>query len=377
MKKVLVSGCFDLLHTGHVAFLREASQYGRLHVRVGSDENIRLLKGNSPMFSEEERVYLLNSIDCVFEAAVSSGTGMLDFEPDISEVRPDCFVVNEDGHTEGKQRLCSRMGVKYIVLKRIPAEGLPARSSSDTKREMVLPFRACLAGGWIDQPWVSRICPGSVVTVALEPTVDFGDRSGMATSTRRVARWLWGNRLPDDDLEKAAKILFACENPPGTKYVSGSQDAIGLVYPGVNRLDYGGGYWPGRIESCWDLEVAKWLEGVLHFVPLTPRPDGYDPLSEKYLDREPIRQLGLAGLECWEGIVNRDLDTLGRSLTRTVKMWQRILPRTVNEGILAQMEEYAGHAGSNFSGCGGGFIIVASDRPVENSFKIKVRLPSS
>lgn len=375
MKKVLVSGCYDLLHAGHIEFFREASQHGQLYVRAGTDANIMELKGRAPMFSQEERLYVLRSIKWIHDADLCSGRGMLDFEPDMARLKPDIFIVNEDGHTPGKEALCRKYNVAYKVLKRTPAQGLPARSSSGTKQDLVVPYRTCLTGGWIDQPWVSEICPGSVVTVALEATYDFDDRCGMATSTRRVAEWLWGKQLPSTDYEKAAKILFACENPPGTTYVSGSQDAIGLIFPGINRLDYAGGYWPERIESCWDPEVARWLEGVLHFIPLAPRPAGYDPLLQKNLDPDPIRRLGEAGKLCWDSIMARDVAGLGRSLSETLRSWQEILPYTVSDEIMAEIDRYSDLPGANFSGAGGGFIIVASDDRVEGSFPIKVRLP--
>ena len=112
------------------------------------------------------------------------------------------------------------------------------RSSSGTKREMRFPYRLCLAGGWIDQPWVSKIHPGSVVVAQIWPTMDFNDRSGLATSSRNVAIKLWGDRYPDGDHEENARLLFGAENPPGKKYISGSQDHIGLLYPGINRLYY-------------------------------------------------------------------------------------------------------------------------------------------
>ena len=135
-----------------------------------------------------------------------------------------------------KRTLCKKLGVEYVVLERIPEPGLPARSSSGTKREMRFPYRLCLAGGWIDQPWVSEIYPGSVVVAQIWPTMDFNDRSGLATSSREVGIKIWGDRYPDGDPVENAKILFGAENPPGTKYISGSQDHIGLLMPGVNRL---------------------------------------------------------------------------------------------------------------------------------------------
>ncbi|MBN1419147.1 MAG: adenylyltransferase/cytidyltransferase family protein [Planctomycetes bacterium] len=372
-KRVLVSGCFDLLHAGHIAFLEEAARHGELHVRVGSDENIVQLKGRPPMFSEEERVFVLAHLACVTDARVASGRGMLDFAPDLEAMHPDAFIVNEDGHTEGKAELCRRLGVEYIVLRRIPARDFAPRSSTDTKGRLRLPYRACIAGGWMDQPWVSAVLPGSVVTVGLEPTIEFSDRAGMATSSRKVAEWMWGNRFPAGDPERIARILFAVENPPGTAYVSGSQDAIGLVFPGINRLDYAGGFWPERIESIRDPEIIDWLEGIIHFVPLAPRPDGYDPLVVRDLSPEAVGVLAPAGRACWDAIVRRDIEGLGRALSLTAEGWKRILPLTIPSDVDATLARYGDRPGAVPSGCGGGYIIVVSDRPVDGSFRVKIR----
>jgi cytidyltransferase-like protein len=288
-KKVLVSGCYDLLHGGHIAFFKTAAAYGDLHVSIGRDDNLLLLKGKKPVFSEEERLYIVKSIRYVYDAFLASGNGMLDFEPDMVRLNPDIFIVNYDGHSADKENLCRQLGIEYVVLERIPEPGLPARSSSGTKRDLKFPYRLCLAGGWIDQPWVSKIHPGSVVVAQIKPTIEFNDRSGMATSSRKLAIRVWGDRYPDGDFEQNAKFLFGAENPPGTKYVSGSQDHIGLLYPGINRLCYNGGYWPEKIESITKEEVCDWLSEVIHLVPLEPRPDGYDPLKIKHLEKSLVR----------------------------------------------------------------------------------------
>ena len=94
--------------------------------------------------------------------------------------------------------------------------------------------------------------PGPVLTISLEPTIEFNERSGMATSTRRKAIDLWGPRLPAGDPEKLAKILFCYDNPPGTREISGSQDTIGIVFPGLNNAYYTGEYWPAQIDSVQD-----------------------------------------------------------------------------------------------------------------------------
>jgi cytidyltransferase-like protein len=248
IKKVLVSGCYDLIHGGHIAFLRTAASYGKLYVSIGRDENLFSLKGKKPYFSEKERLYIVRSIKYVEDAFLASGTGMLDFEPDMRRLKPDLLIVNYDGHTPEKEKLCKELGVEYIILERIPEPGLPVRSSSGTKKEMCFPYRLCIAGGWIDQPWVSKMHPGSVVVAQIWPTMDFNDRSGLATSSRKVGIQIWGDRYPEGDHKQNAKLLFGAENPPGKAYVSGSQDQIGLLYPGINRLFYSGGYWPGRID---------------------------------------------------------------------------------------------------------------------------------
>ncbi|MEJ2627445.1 MAG: adenylyltransferase/cytidyltransferase family protein [bacterium] len=313
-KKVFVSGCFDLLHSGHIAFLKSASQYGYVYVAVGTDANLMFLKGKRPLFSQDERVFMVNSIRFVKEAFLASGSGMLDFEPDIKRIKPDIFIVNNDGHTTEKESLCKELGIIYKVLERIPEEGLPARASSSIKKELRFPYRICIAGGWMDQPWVSEVYPGSVVVAQLWPTLDFNDRSGMATSSRKIAIDIWGDHYPNGDPIKNAKLLFGAENPPGSNYISGSQDHIGLFNPGISRLFYNGNYWPEKIESTIDKEICNWLSTVLHLIPLKPRPNGYDPIGKKEITKEDIKELGNAGELCWQSILKKDIVGLGKSL---------------------------------------------------------------
>jgi cytidyltransferase-like protein len=133
-KKVMVSGCFDWVHSGHVRFFEEASQFGDLYVVIGHDANLRLLKGDGhPLFSQEERRYWVQSIRPVHSTLISSGHGWLDAEPEMLTYQPDIFLVNHDGHKPEKQALCEKLGIKYIVLERKPKEGLEARESSQLR----------------------------------------------------------------------------------------------------------------------------------------------------------------------------------------------------------------------------------------------------
>jgi len=374
-KKVFVSGCYDMLHGGHIAFLKTASSYGDLYVSIGRDENLLLLKGKKPVFSEEERLYIVKSIRYVHDAFLATGMGMLDFEPDLKRIKPDIFIVNHEGHTPDKEILCKKHGIEYVILERIPEPGLPARSSSGTKRDLRFPYRLCLAGGWMDQPWVSKIHPGSVVVAQIWPTMDFNNRSGLATSSRDFGIKIWGDRYPDGDPLENAKILFGAENPPGTEYVAGSQDHLGLLMPGINRLHYNGAYWPDKIQSSVDKDICDWLTDVIHLVPLKPRPDGYDPLKEMHLEKNFIKDLGEAGDRCWESILKKDISGLGKAMSDTLISWKKILPLTVPDDIMKEMETnyFLNYPGAITSGCGGGYVIVASECEVPGAVKIKVR----
>lgn len=133
-KKVVATGCYDWFHSGHVRFAEEASAYGDLYVCVGSDANVRLLKGKGhPLFPQEERRYVVGSIKHVKRALISTGSGWLDADPEIRRLKPDIYVVNEDGDKGGKREYCRQMGMEYLVLKRTPAPGLPERSSTELR----------------------------------------------------------------------------------------------------------------------------------------------------------------------------------------------------------------------------------------------------
>ena len=209
-KKVFVSGCYDMLHSGHVAFFREASQHGDLYVGIGSDATISGLKGRHTINSEQERLYMVKSVRFVTDAFVNSGTGIMDFEHELKQLKPDVFVVNEDGFSPAKKELCDALGIELRVLERIPEAGLPARSTTAIREggNCMLPYRIDLAGTWIDQPYVSKFAPGWAITLSLEPIVEYNERCGMSTSTRNAARKIWPYQLPLDKPEKLAEILF-------------------------------------------------------------------------------------------------------------------------------------------------------------------------
>jgi hypothetical protein len=248
-----------------------------------------------------------------------------------------------------------------------------------------IPYRLALAGGWIDQPFVSSLNPnptGSMVVVSVEPTFRFMERSGLATGTRRAAMQLWKNGIPAVNPRQLVKDLYAFENQNLTE-PSGSQDMIGILYPGINRLDYDphfeGGVFPRHIESCNDPEIIAWLENVIHILPVEPRPPGYAPLGRKNLDPAWIARLGQTGVDCYNAILAKDTKLLGDAMNRSMACWEVILPDTLSFpsmrlNLLQLMKHYQSqYPGAVYSGCGGGYLYVISETKVPGSFHAKLR----
>ncbi len=377
-KKVFVSGCFDLLHSGHVAFLEEAAKYGDLYVALGSDKTVYELKGRVPVNNEDERLYMLQSLSCVKKAFVSRGSGMLDFIEEFKEIRPEILIVNEDGNLLAKRKLCDEYGVEYLVLHRTQHADLTPRSTTTLRTVTTMPFRIDLAGGWLDQPFVSKYYPGPVITISIDPVIEFNDRSGMASSTRRKAIDLWGPRLPAGDPYKLAKILFAYDNPPGTQYVSGSQDTIGIVFPGLNLSYYEGQYWPNRIESVHDEMVLQCLEQSLYLVPLGPRAMEFDVLSQTCINRENAKRLSDAAMACWDALLKQDVKAFGKSFKDAFYAQIEMFPLMMNEMVAEMIDQYRDQAlGWKLSGAGGGgYLILVCDCPIENAIQIVIRRKS-
>ena len=249
-----------------------------------------------------------------------------------------------------------------------------------------IPNRLQLAGGWIDQPFVSQLNPkppGSMVVVQIEPNFRPMNRSGIASGTRAIAMRIWNGKLPGRPPEELARELYEVENK-GKAEPSGSQDMIGLVYPGVNRLDYDfkihGGVFPSHIESCNSAKVARWLSGILHVIPVEPRPEGYNPLGIKNLTSKWVSKLGQSGQDCYNAILKMDAKALGASFNLNMKCWETLLPHVVRHPLLrldlmpllaAYQRQYFG---AMYSGCGGGYLFVVSERPVPGAIRVNVRV---
>ena len=130
-KKVIVTGCYDWLHSGHMRFFEQAAGYGDLYVSLGNDANIRQLKGDGhPLLCEADRRYMVAAVRSVAHAFVARGFGYLDAAAEIESLRPDIYLVNQDGDRPEKRDFCAAHGLEYMVLQRLPKEGLPRREST-------------------------------------------------------------------------------------------------------------------------------------------------------------------------------------------------------------------------------------------------------
>lgn len=395
MKKVFVSGCYDLLHSGHVEFFRQASQYGDLYVGIGSDATILKYKNHKTLYPEQERLFMVKSIRYVKDAFINAGSGVMDFVPTVEALHPDRFVVNADGSSEEKRQFCEERGIEYIVLERTPAEGLEARSSTSIKDSLAqgkkvaksigLPTRLDLAGTWIDQPYVSCFAPGWAITISLLPTFEVRERCGLSTSTRNMIKKIWPMRLPDMDPETLAKLVFCFENDPERSdgIISGAQDSIGICVPGICRHHYDNRFWPDKIETCEEEDKIQWLESHLCMIPMDPRRPGCSVVAGKDITKPKVEALAKAADDCWNAIMNKDLEAFAAAYKASFDAQTAMFPAMIQGCVQSFIDKYSAEEGVmawKMPGAGGGgyLALVVDDAEAfakkhEEAINLKIR----
>ena len=368
MKKVFVSGCYDLLHSGHVEFFRQASQYGDLYVGIGSDQTILGYKHHKTFYPEQERLFMVKSIKYVKDAYINAGDGIMDFVPTIDIVKPDIFVVNADGSSEAKRQFCQERGIEYVVLQRTPADGLTARSSTDIKDSTCqLPTRLDLAGTWIDQPYVSCHAPGWAITMSLLPTFEVRERCGLSTSTRNMIKKIWPVKLPDMNPEILAKLVFCFENDPERSdgIVSGAQDAIGICMPGLVRHYYDNRFWPDKFETCLDEKVLSWVESHVCMIPMDPRRPGCSVVEGKDITEPKVKNLAKAADDCWNAILAMDFTAFASAFQASFDAQVAMFPAMIQGCVQGFIDKYSVlpevHARKMPGAGGGGYLVLVVD----------------
>ena len=345
-KKVFVSGCYDLLHSGHIEFFIQASRYGDLYVGIGSDETYLEYKHRKPMFPQEERLFMVKSIKYVKDAYINTGSGVIDYIPTLDIVKPDIFVVNAEGGSDEKRRICEERGIHYVELERTPHEGLQARSSSSLKAALGkddfstssfegIPTRLDLAGTWIDQPYVSCYHPGWAITISIEPSFEVRDRCGLSTSTRKMIQKIWPVKLPKMDPEMLARLVFCFENNPEREddHISGAQDSIGICMPGLARHYYDKNFWPAKIENTIDEMTLRFLEQHIVMIPMEPRRPGCSVVEGKDINEAKVTALAAAADACWDAILRHDLSDFAAAYLASFKAQTAMFPGMITPSI--------------------------------------------
>jgi hypothetical protein len=286
---------------------------------------------------------MVKAIRYVKDAYINAGSGIMDFVPTVDFLKPDILVVNEDGASEEKRKFCEERGMEYVVLKRDPHEGLEAHSSTAIKEQLCrIPTRLDLAGIWIDQPYVSCYAPGWAITISLEPTFEVRERCGLSTSTRNMIKKIWPLELPDMEPETLARLVFCYENNPERSdgIISGAQDSIGICIPGLCRHYYNNQYWPSKIETCNDESILSWLESHLVMIPMEPRQPGCSVIEGKDITETKVKALAKAADDCWEAIMNKDLEAFAAAYKASFNAQTAMFPAMIQGCVQSYIEKY-------------------------------------
>lgn len=176
MKKVFVSGCYDILHAGHLQFFEEARALGDyLIVSFASAEVLWHHKRRKPSIPDDHKRALLQGLRMIDEVIITHGHKEgLDFEDDFLRIRPDFLIVTEDDkYGSVKRELCEKVGAGYTILPKTPPRFEPVSTSSIVRWVQApteAPLRVDFAGGWLDVPRFAR-AGEFVVNCAISPLV--------------------------------------------------------------------------------------------------------------------------------------------------------------------------------------------------------------
>lgn len=176
MKKVFVSGAFNVLHAGHIRFFEDARKLGDyLIVSYPPADLLWKLYDKKSVLDDLDKKAVISSLSMVDEVVESTDEDVeLSFRTAFLQTSPHVLAVTtDDQHMEAKRRFCESVGAEFVVLdKTEPQQGQTTSSQvlSRVKAPMHAPLRVDFAGGWLDVP--ENAMPGEyVVNCSISPTV--------------------------------------------------------------------------------------------------------------------------------------------------------------------------------------------------------------
>jgi cytidyltransferase-like protein len=378
IKKVLIAGFFDRLHPGHIVFIKKATDYGSVYISLGSDDNLRKTKHREPVFNQSERKLMLKNIKGVVDVNISKGeVGPLSFKKYLNKIKPDIFIINEDGHTKDKLEFVESRSIKYIILKRTVNNEIRKHSTTELIKSVDnIPHRLDLVG-FYDQIKLNKKLPGNVILANIK-TLSLKDRSGMSSSTRNIAKKIWNCNYPNYLTKKEiASYLFELENKIDSKYISGVVDQIGISYEGINRLSFDNSYWPYKIETIKTKEICKYISKYLYLIHLGERPKKYDVFDgrEKFT-KSNLEQHQNISNNCWRSIKTKNIVGLGQSLTEMHSICKKMIPGYESEKIRLKIQNIQNKSlGAKLMGAGGyGYLLVVSEKKEKNYIPIEINV---
>ncbi len=180
MTRIFVSGCYDILHGGHLQFFEEARALGdHLTVSFASEEVLWIHKRRRPSIPDEHKKAMLEGMAVVDDVVIGDGHDEgLDFREHFLRIRPDVLAVTEDDQYAGLKRdLCEQVGARYVVLPKTPPRFAPVSTTSIIRWVQApteAPLRVDFAGGWLDVPRFARN-GAFIVNLAVSPLVSLRD----------------------------------------------------------------------------------------------------------------------------------------------------------------------------------------------------------
>lgn len=136
--RVLITGCFDILHPGHLFLLQEGAKLGEVYVIVARDSTIAKYKKKTPTIPEAQRLAVIQAIKYVTFAQLGNENNnfirkALELEPDIILLGP-----NQRIHIDSLEKMLAKNDASHIQVKRLDkfCADYPLTSSSAIKKKI-------------------------------------------------------------------------------------------------------------------------------------------------------------------------------------------------------------------------------------------------